>query len=94
MERKLDKYRIDWKDIVHGHFEVEASSSNEALEKFKSLSKKKLYKESNWNTDGTEIDVKFIENKDAPFDIYTPNELDDYGNDQIKEWDDIWRPYF
>ena len=46
------------------------------------------------NTDGTEIDVKFIENKDAPFDVYTPNELDDYGNEQIKEWDAFWRPYF
>ena len=38
--------------------------------------------------------VKFIENKDAPFDAFTENELNDYGNDQIKELVTVWRPYF
>ena len=44
MERKLDKYRIDWKDIVHGHFEVEASSSNEALENLNLFRKRNYIK--------------------------------------------------
>ena len=71
----MDTYKIDWKDVVHGSFEIEASSSSEALEKFKSISKGELYKKSNWDTDGKEVKVKFIENKDSPFDAYTPNEI-------------------
>ena len=62
----MDTYKIDWKDVVHGSFEIEASSSSEALEKFKSISKDELYKKSNWDTDGKEVKVKFIENKDSP----------------------------
>ena len=42
----MDTYKIDWKDVVHGSFEIEASSSDEALEKFKSLNKQELYKKS------------------------------------------------
>ena len=33
----MDKYKIDWKDVVHRSYEIEASNSGEALEKFKSL---------------------------------------------------------
>ena len=40
----MDTYKIDWKDVVHGSIEIEASSSSEALEKFKSISKDELYK--------------------------------------------------
>ena len=50
----MHTYKIDWKDVVHGSFEIEASSSSEALEKFKSISKDELYKKSNWDTDGKE----------------------------------------
>ena len=52
-------YTFDWKDVVHGSFEIEASSSSEALDKFKSLSKDELYKKSNWDTDGKEVKVKY-----------------------------------
>ena len=86
--------KIDWKDVVHGSFEIEASSSSEALEKFKSLSKDELYKKSNWDTDGKELKVKFIENKDSPFDAYTANELKSHGEEEIKEWNAFWRPIF
>ena len=88
----MDKYKIDWKDIVHGSFEIEASSSSDAIEKFKSLSKEELYKKSKWGTDGSEIKMKFIENKDAPFDEYTIEEIKVYGKDQLQEWDMFWRP--
>ena len=90
----MDKYKIDWKDVIHGSFEVEASSSSEALEKFKSLSKDELYEKSKWDTDGKETKVKFIENKDSPFDTYTPEEMKDYGKEKISEWDTFWRPLF
>ena len=90
----MDKYRVDWKDIVNGYIELEASNAKEALEKLRNMPINELYKNSNWNTDGIDLKVTFIENKDAPFDAFTENELDDYGNDQIKEWDNIWRPYF
>ena len=90
----MDIYKIDWKDVVHGSFEIEASSSSEALEKFKSISKDELYKKSNWDTDGKEVKVKFIENKDSPFDAYTPNEMKSYGKEKINEWDTFWRPLF
>ena len=58
------------------------------------ISKDELYKKSNWDTDGKEVKVKFIENKDSPFDAYTPNEMKDYGKEKIKEWDTFWRPIF
>ena len=53
----MHTYKIDWKDTVHGSFEIEA------LEKFKTLCKKELYAKSNWDSDGKELKVKFIENK-------------------------------
>ena len=90
----MDTYKIDWKDMVHGCFEIEASSSSEALEKFKSLSKDELYEKSKWDSDTTELKVKFIENKDSPFDAYTPKQMKDYGKEVIKEWDTFWRNYF
>ena len=80
----MDTYKIDWKDVVHGSFEIEASSGSEALEKFKSISKDELYKKSNWDTDGKEVKVKFIENKDSPFDAYTPNEMESYGKKKLR----------
>ena len=88
----MDTYKIDWKDMVHGSFEIEASSSSEALEKFKSLSKEELFKQSKWDTDRKELEVKFIENKESPFDTYTIDEMSSYGNEEIKEWDTFWRP--
>ena len=90
----MDTYKIDWKDMVHGSFEIEASSSSEALEKFNSLSKEEIFKQSKCGTDGKEVKVKFIENKDSPFDEYTPNEMKSYGREKIKEWDTFWRPIF
>ena len=33
----MHTYKIDWKDVVHGIYEIEASSIGDALEKFKSL---------------------------------------------------------
>ena len=38
--------------------------------------------------------IKFIENKDSPFDAYTPNEMKSYGKEKIEEWDTFWRPLF
>ena len=90
----MDKYKIDWKDVIHGSFEIEASSSSEALDKFNSLSKDELYEKSKWDTDGKEIKVKFIENKDSPFDTYTLDEMSSHGKEEITEWDTFWRPYF
>ena len=90
----MDTYKIDWKDVVHGSIEIEASSSSEALEKFKSISKGELYKKSNWDTDGKEVKVKFIENKDSPFDAYTPNEMESHGKERIQEWDTFWRSLY
>lgn len=88
----MDTYKIDWKDLIHGSLEIEASSSSEALEKFKSLSKEELFRKSLWDTDGKELKVKFVENKISPFDAFTPNELKSHGNKKIKEWDTFWRP--
>ena len=90
----MDTYKIDWEDVVHGSFEIEASSSDEALEKFKTLYKKGLYEKSKWDTDRKELKVKFIENKNSPFDAYTPDEMRGYGKEEIKEWDTFWRNYF
>ena len=87
----MDTYKIDWKDVVHGSFEIEASSSSEALKKFKSLCKKELNAKSNWDSDGKELKVKFIENEYSPFDTYTVNEMKSHGKKQIEDWDIIWR---
>ena len=87
----MHTYKIDWKDTVHGSFEIEASSSSEALEKFKTLCKKELYAKSNWDSDGKDLKVKFIENKYSPFDAYTVNEMKSHGKKQIEDWDIIWK---
>ena len=87
----MHTYKIDWKDVVYGSYEIEASSSGEALEKFKSLLKKELYEKSTWDTDGKELKVKFIENKDSPFDAYTIHEMKNHGKKQIEDWDIIWK---
>ena len=87
----MHTYKIDWKDVVHGSFEIEASSCGEALEKFKSLCRQELYAKSKWDTDGMELKVKFIENKDLPFDAYTINEMKNHGKKQIEDWDIIWK---
>ena len=38
-----------------------------------------------------ELKVKFIENKDSPFDAYTINEMKNHGKKQIEDWDIIWK---
>ena len=91
IKTKMDKYKIDWKDVVHGSFEIRASSSSEALEKFKSLCRQELYAKSKWGSDGMGLKVKFIENKDSPFDAYTISEMKNYGKKQIEDWDIIWK---
>ena len=90
----MDKYKIDWKDNIHGDIEIEASSVDEALEKFKSLTIEEIFKKSKWNSDGTELKVKFIENQNSPFDVYTKQEMKANGKEEIKEWDTFWRPLF
>ena len=50
-----------------------------------------LYEKSKWDTDGKELKVKFIENKDSPFDAYTVSEMKSHGKKQIEDWDIIWK---
>ena len=59
----MDKYRVDWKDIVNGYIELEASNAKEALVKLRNMPKDELFKNSNWNTDGIDLKVTFIEKK-------------------------------
>ena len=33
----MDKYRVDWKDIVNGYIELEASNAKDALEKLRNM---------------------------------------------------------
>ena len=40
------------------------------------------------------FEVKFIENKDSPFDVYKTEEMNSYGSKEIKKLDTLWRPYF
>ena len=83
----MDTYKFDWKDVVHGSIEIKASNSAEAIEKFKKLSQKDLYNISEWDTDGKEIEIKFIENKDAFHDAFTPEEYKSNGKNLLDEWD-------
>ena len=77
----MNTYKIDWKDNMHGNYEIKASNRTEALEKFKSLSHKEFFNKSKWNSDETEIQIKLIENKDSFHDKVT---LDEYQNNGKK----------
>ena len=87
----MDTYKIDWKDNMHGNYEIKASNRTEALEKFKSLSHKELYNKSKWNSDGTEIQIKFVENMDSSYDAFTLDEYQNNGKKLLHEWDTEWK---
>ena len=53
-EKKMEIYRFDFKEFVHGTFEIEAE------QKFMDMSLRDLLKYSNHASDGTERKIRFV----------------------------------
>ena len=54
-------YRFDWKDVIHGTIEIEATCGNDAEEEFMNMSLKDLLKRSNYNSDKNEREIRFAD---------------------------------
>ena len=54
-------YRFDWKDVIHGTIEIEATCGNDAEEKFMKMSLKDLLKNSSYNSDKKEREIRFAD---------------------------------
>ena len=64
-------YRFDWKDIIYGRVEIEASSGQEANDKLMGMRIKDLLHISQFNSDNKERSIRFadagnhVENMDS-----------------------------
>ena len=54
-------YRFDWKDVIHGTIEIEAICGNDAEEKLLNMPLKDLLKNSNYNSDKNEREIRFAD---------------------------------
>ena len=69
------RYRFDWKDIVHGHIEIEADSGVEADKLFHDMTPERRFQLSVVDADKHTLELKFV---DAGFgDIQTSQEWED-----------------
>ena len=84
----MKTYKFDWKDTVTGTIEIEASSAKEADEKFKNMPSEELYKQSQWNSNGKNRCIRFVE-IEGNHDILNNNEWkNSYG--EFEEWNEAY----
>ena len=57
----MTKYRFDWKDVIHGSIEIEATCGNDAEEILMNMSLKDLLKNSQHNSDKNEREIRFAD---------------------------------
>ena len=57
----MTKYRFDWKDVIHGSIEIEANCGNDAEEILMNMSLKDLLKNSQYNSDKIEREIRFAD---------------------------------
>lgn len=84
----MKTYKFDWKDTVTGTIEIEASSAKEADEKFKNMSSEEFYKQSQWNSNGKNRCIRFVE-IEGNHDILNNNEWKN-SYSKFKEWDEAY----
>ena len=57
----MTKYRFDWKDVIHGSIEIEANCGNDAEEILMNMSLRDLLKNSQYNSDKEEREIRFAD---------------------------------
>ena len=77
----MEKYKIDWKDLVYGTIEIDAENGSDAENKFMNMSLKELLEKSSTDSDEIEREIRFV----SPGDFFEPM--------TTEEWDEKKR-YF
>ena len=54
-------YGFDWKDVIHGSIEIEANCGKDAEEILMNMSLKDLLKNSQYNSDKKEREIRFAD---------------------------------
>ena len=57
----MTKYRFDWKDVIHGTIEIDAQCGNDAEEILMNMTLKDLLKNSQYNSDKSEREIRFVD---------------------------------
>ena len=57
----MTKYRFDWKDVIHGSIEIDAKCGNDAEEILMNMSLRDLLKNSQYNSDKKEREIRFAD---------------------------------
>ena len=57
----MTRYGFDWKDVVHGSIEIEANCGKDAEEILMNMSLKDLLKNSQYNSDKKEREIRFAD---------------------------------
>ena len=65
-------YRFDWKDIIYGRVEIEASSGQEAHDKLMGIRIKDLLHISQFNSDNNERSIRFADAVATKLKIWMP----------------------
>ena len=58
---EMNKYRFDWKDVIHGTIEIDAQCGNDAEEILMNMSLRDLLKNSQFNSDKKEREIRFAD---------------------------------
>ena len=56
----MNAYKFDFKEVIHGSIEIEAEYGVEAEKKFLEMSLKDLLSQSQYGSDGTEREIRFV----------------------------------
>ena len=57
----MTKYEFDWKDVIHGSIEIDAKCGNDAEEILMNMSLRDLLKNSQYNSDKKEREIRFAD---------------------------------
>ena len=56
----MEKYKIDWKDIIYGSIEIDAENGVDAENKFINMTLKELLEKSSIGSDKDEREIRFV----------------------------------
>ena len=76
--KKVNKYKFDWEDTIHGQIEIEAENGVEAERLFREMSLEKRLATSKTDTDKVTLHIKYVDN--GLGDIHSAD-----------EWSDTWK---
>tara|TARA_A100001015_G_scaffold50541_1_gene55743 strand:+ start:597 stop:830 length:234 start_codon:yes stop_codon:yes gene_type:complete len=70
----MEKYKIDWKDLVYGTIEIDAENGSDAENKFMNMSLKELLEKSSTGSDEIEREIRFV----SPSEFSEPMSVDEW----------------